>query len=457
MALPLLVLAILALWVVRKFHAATEAAIVSHVSGGDSVAVIAGHVPGGGGVKVAMGSLKLMQQVAALMSILTFVQMSGTLVQIDFSWPIEVKWASGILANLGSFDISGAAAPECSYKVSSSVRWLFKLLVPIIPLIFLGLVIMCLKIIKLPCTCCQTICSGCAGRLSSCGSCLESAVRFLSAKANLIFTLTYIVLIRAALSPWDCVGIGDGVRVMRDDPDTPCVSENIDTTGMDANYKANYKERVMYSVPTLVVCVGALVILALILVCNRHKLFTNKAFMQTYGPLYLRYNKKYYYWEILVMIRKLLLVLITRVLSNDLVTQIVGCAFVLGGALLLQLACKPFISAAVDQLEERTLAACVILVVLGAASQNGAPTIVITVLYFLLMIVAAIAVCLALVGVYTEGKEENEVAAGSSSTADTPSSGEGAASDAAGSTEAAPATLNHMDGSMLAAGKKILV
>ena len=74
------------------------------------------------------------------------------------------------------------------------------------------------------------------------------------------------------------------------------------------------------------------------------------------------------------------------------------------------------------------------------------------------MFVAAIAICLALVGVYTDGEKENEAAAGSSSTADSPSSGEGAASDAAGSTEAAPATLNHMDGSMqAAAGKKILV
>ena len=51
--------------------------------------------------------------------------------------------------------------------------------------------------------------------------------------------------------------------------------------------------------------------------CGRSKLHTDERFMRTNGTLYLRYDEGAYYWEVLIMLRKLALVLITRFLASD--------------------------------------------------------------------------------------------------------------------------------------------
>jgi hypothetical protein len=81
---------------------------------------------------------------------------------------------------------------------------------------------------------------------------------------------------------------------------------------------------------------------------------------------------------------------------------------VLGGALVLQHRCKPFLSDALDQLEEYTLLACAGLVMLGVGSYLGLPPLATTVLYFVLMGTASVFITKALRAVWREDTEEKE-------------------------------------------------
>ena len=53
----------------------------------------------------------------------------------------------------------------------------------------------------------------------------------------------------------------------------------------------------------------AIVLIAIALRCGRAKLHSDELFMRTNGALYLRYDEGAYYWEVLILLRKLLLLL----------------------------------------------------------------------------------------------------------------------------------------------------
>ena len=88
--------------------------------------------------------------------------------------------------NIGSFDLSGAAAPECTLKISSSTRWLVGLFLPLAPLFFLGLIIAWLSIAEAPCCFTARVFRCCSGDVFYCRKvtrCMDRAVSWLQAKA----------------------------------------------------------------------------------------------------------------------------------------------------------------------------------------------------------------------------------------------------------------------------------
>ena len=69
-----------------------------------------------------------------------------------------------------------------------------------------------------------------------------------------------------------------------------------------------------------------LVVLARVLHRGRHRLRTDEGFMRTYGSLYLRYEDRCYYWELVVLARKLLMVAIALALSRQPEAQVASTA-----------------------------------------------------------------------------------------------------------------------------------
>ena len=196
---------------------------------------------------------------------------------------------------------------------------------------------------------------------------------------------------------------------MRDSPDVVCKSEDAAGVGggdsLGDLYLA-YWERVYIGYFALFCVAAAIVVVTITLCCGRSKLHTDERFMRTNGTLYLRYDEGAYYWEVIIMLRKLALVLITRFLASDQGMQIGCCAVVLGTALVLQRYVKPFLSDALDTFEEHTLTACVAIVALGTATHLGLSPAVVTTLYFAIMAASAVVIARDMRAVYNEGSDE---------------------------------------------------
>jgi hypothetical protein len=256
-------------------------------------------------------------------------------------------------------------------------------------------------------------------------------------KTVTVFLLVYGLLAHAALAPFDCVKTEEDdaahdepATFMRDNPSSRCdiydedgipilvgappplkivlATGNSSTIGQSFDPTRTFLAFTVLGTIVLVACCLPIVIIAIQLRCARPRLYKDERIMREYAMLYLRYEKACYYWEVLILVRKLLFVVIPRVYSNDQVVQIGSIAVVLGGALVLQHRCKPFLSDALDQLEEYTLLACMGLVMLGVGSYLGMPPLATTVLYFVLMVTASVFITKALRAVWREDTEETE-------------------------------------------------
>ena len=189
-----------------------------------------------------------------------------------------------------------------------------------------------------------------------------------------------MLVIKQAFSTWDCVGFTDPhnagfhISILRDYPTVDCEI---------AAQTATFPSLGTAAILGLTYTLGAIPVIALILRRRRSKLRTDKATIALYGSLYMRYEPKFYYWEILVLCRKALLVYITRVLSGNPLAQVLCTGALMGGSLVLTLVCRPFLCPELDKMELWLLSGCVALVSLGAlcrfASLSG---LVVALLYY---------------------------------------------------------------------------
>ena len=88
------------------------------------------------------------------------------------------------------------------------------------------------------------------------------------------------------------------------------------------------------------------------------------------GYIYLRYRERTFFWEILVMARKLLIVVAAVNIQNQL-SQIILAEFTILAASMLQLLIKPYASLLNNILEATLLAASLVLLFLGLLFQAG--------------------------------------------------------------------------------------
>jgi outer membrane protein assembly factor BamB len=423
--MPLVLLLVVALWLVRKFKRATDAAVKSELlkhAGVDQAKLTKV-------VKAGRATHALMRQVSGIMTLLGFVQMSTTIIKMRFSWPVDVQWFADIAAKVGELDLMGASAPECSTGLSftAETRAYLGILVPLSPLLLACFLIVMVRLVALPCACLGKLDSfsaggGCCSAVFCCCRQTADAVwkttGAIFGKALALFLVTFAGLTVAATSAFDCFDGGDGYSYMRDQPDVCCstaaacqIGVGDGTTMSWGGASGGGPGAVQVSAVGLACCVLVIVIIPTYLRCNKAKLRGDERFMTTYGSLYLRYDTVYYGWEAVVLLRKLLLVLIARVLSSDQAAQIACSAAVLGGALLLQLLCKPFLSDALDRLERDTLAACLVIVALGAASNAGADAVAVMVAFYAILLAAAGVVGNDLLLVWREGNDDDDAAA----------------------------------------------
>ena len=294
-----------------------------------------------------------LQRAAALLNFSSFVQGATTVAAIPVGWPLPVLWTIKVLSLPAQFDIFEFSAPECiagGMKVQS--RWLLRVWVPA------GFVIAATALGD-----CSRRCGGSDWRLQQIKGAALSA-----------FLVSYTLVASAAASPFDC-----SKGYMRDRPAVACrTSAPAGVTGWD-----RWEPWARHGAVLLGLCVVAIAVIAHLLRCA-HKsgeLFADGNFIRTYGSLYLRYVGHCYYWEVVILLRKLLLTLATRFLPGTW-AQLSVSAFIFGASLALQRRVKPFRSAALNCLEEELLVTCIAIVSIGFALRLGLYPTAATALFF---------------------------------------------------------------------------
>jgi hypothetical protein len=251
---------------------------------------------------------------AAAMIFVTYLQ-SVTLflnIGLTLTFPrIVVGWLSWI-----SFMQIPFSPPECDISLSYYTYWIIGVTMPMAICIFFGLGYLHARGFQDP-----------VARRTRQDQCVQAAVIYI--------TVFYVDITNKAAEPLDCTTYADGVDRLDEELSIICSANEV-----------TYVLLVMASIFFfLFYGIGIPAFLTYTLVkAKRDSKINSQNFAQRYGWLYQRYNGDHYYWEIIVMLRKLLLVVFASQLNNLPQTLAVVSMTVLAGFLYVQRKFRPYIS-----------------------------------------------------------------------------------------------------------------
>ena len=361
------------------------------------------------GVKEALqNGFDLVTQVAALFSIVTYLQTAGRIVQMEFNWPPPLSNAIAAMSEIIDFDVIAMSSPECVIgRVTFFQRWLLTTIgVPILAFV-----------LTLSVT--AVYCIGHKATFDDDSD--ASAPQNPNAKkerrkereqkaceqkafgtVSTLFMLLFVGVATSAAKPFDCVDYdGTGVRVMRSYPTIECIRDvNVNRTvgylgiydwdvSFVHNSHASWTQFELVAFPTLLLCVGIVTFLWFVLWSEKSRL-GQKRTMDRLGGLYLRYDEKYWFWETVIFARKFGVVLLSSVLSDHPWWQVCGSAVLFGGSLVAQVRCAPYRSDSMDRIEVVALSSCVALVALGACTLAGLHSVAVSVGFCLVAVVTIV-------------------------------------------------------------------
>ncbi|CAM9440421.1 unnamed protein product, partial [Chrysoparadoxa australica] len=221
---------------------------------------------------------------------LTFMQTNALLAEMDLDWPPALDWTgtfgSFINLNLPSLML----APSCSWNFSYQSQWLFAITSPLILLLGLWIVY-------------KTF----VGRYANPQTKRQLGDRCVQT-GMIIITLMFVFITAKAMEPLDCTIQDNGKSYMDADPSIECTYFQ-GTYGVLSTLAIFFFLFYGIGIPTYVFRV--------LTVAKHQNRMGDIRFIQRYGWLYLRYNRDYYWWELVVLARKLLLVLGTMLASQN--------------------------------------------------------------------------------------------------------------------------------------------
>ncbi|KAJ5066395.1 g protein-coupled receptor-related [Anaeramoeba ignava] len=146
-----------------------------------------------------------------------------------------------------------------------------------------------------------------------------------------ILSFIYLFLSYKVLQIFDCKKQSEGTYTFGGDSSLFC-------------YEKWWKDIFPFAIVFLVLYVVGIPLILSILFFVSSKKLDEQSFDLRFGLLCTRYTKTWFFWEIFVMIRKLLLTIAQLFLSFDPIIQSIFCVVVLLFALVLQIQAKPFIA-----------------------------------------------------------------------------------------------------------------
>ena len=168
-----------------------------------------------------------------------------------------------------------------------------------------------------------------------------------------VLQLVHIAVTLAALGVLACEAhAADGTWRLQAEPAVPC-------------YTAAWRRMVAAACAALVLFTCGLPLLCTWLLRRRRHRLHERETQLRYGLLYRRYERRVYWFEAAVIVRKVLMGVVRAFLAQRPAVQAVCALAVLGAALAVHEGAWPYRSRSANQLERALLVACVLVVSLG--------------------------------------------------------------------------------------------
>ncbi|KAJ6249788.1 insulin-like growth factor binding protein [Anaeramoeba flamelloides] len=154
-----------------------------------------------------------------------------------------------------------------------------------------------------------------------------------------LLTLLYLILSQKSLQVFDCAYDSSSKNyVFQPEPNYNC-------------FEKWWYQFLPFSIISIVLYIIGIPILIVYLLIKNSKILTERQFDLKFGLLCTRYNKNFFFWEIVIMIRKLFLVISQIYLYNYTVLQLIAMILILLLALIIQFRFKPYIESRHNFLE----------------------------------------------------------------------------------------------------------
>ncbi|KAJ3445328.1 g protein-coupled receptor-related [Anaeramoeba flamelloides] len=154
-----------------------------------------------------------------------------------------------------------------------------------------------------------------------------------------LLTLLYLLLSQKSLQVFDCTYDSSSKNyVFQPEPNYNC-------------FEKWWYQFLPFSIISIVLYILGIPLLIVYLLIKNSKILTERQFDLKFGLLCTRYNKNFFFWEIVIMIRKLFLVILQIYLYNYTVLQLIAMILILLLALIIQFRFKPYIESRHNFLE----------------------------------------------------------------------------------------------------------
>lgn len=257
---------------------------------------------------------------AEVQSTILFLQIFNLFLVIRVNWPSAIRqlmqWFSWVNIDLSVLSL------ECTYPIDYTTGWRLKVLFPYL----FGLFYVAYTIVAWPYLLFYKF-------REDLGLARRECVVFIYKSINatfLISSILYISTVKTLFEPFACTRQPDGTLTMPLYPALECGSEQYLTEIMPTAY-----------VTLFTIAIGYPVLLALVF-ASGYDTMSEAVFIST-QIVRAPYKKKYYFWEVVDLLRKLILAIVLN-FANNLTTgaQLAGLSIVIIVALILQVSYRPF-------------------------------------------------------------------------------------------------------------------
>uniref|UniRef100_A0A7S2SXR1 Pyrrolo-quinoline quinone repeat domain-containing protein n=1 Tax=Rhizochromulina marina TaxID=1034831 RepID=A0A7S2SXR1_9STRA len=254
---------------------------------------------------------------AASLVMVSYAQTTSFFVSIPVGWPAFMLNAFETMSRVISFDIPTLIpSPDCVWGLGYTSKWLMAMLAPLCILVLLRLLYL------------------------SYGWCVQHVLKRKQYQnrvinvACIIVVLLYVFLTAKTVEPFACTKQTFRFKTMNADPSIQC-------EGFFGNPRYSFLVWLGICFFCLYGIGIPMTLWSMLTKAKREHMMGSIVVRQRFGWLYMRFTSQYYYWEIVILSRKFILVLIV-LLGKSVREMIVWSMFIVCLAILVQYHYRPF-------------------------------------------------------------------------------------------------------------------